>query len=348
MVPWPTMKTMLNICELSIGMGRDKTIERLLDENKKGNKFDDNFEKLKNLYYDYLLVGNKAIKIFNSERKIIDELITSFQSHQIEETVFQETYPFSLPEEKLKETDLFPKLVDIKDTNENLSLVFCTRHSFTERIEINPEELSIEAKDYFNDYDEIIGIKRYIRQFFNVVVLWKKKILIEVRIDIANGVSSQERNTAFFETVGQFNNLAREKLGIETTLNECINFFPLIDNLYKSSGEGKVGEIAFNTDEGSTKSERMRRGAVDLRDEIYHKAGREAVDHITPYRLAILWNFKISEYIETQIELFLPGKSRALSSTEQRLEEVIIKKCSVLEEYNFILDKINMYLNNVS
>lgn len=145
-----------------------------------------------------------------------------------------------------------------------------------------------------------------------------------------------------------FNKLVEEKLGIEKLLKEPINFFPLINNFYMSNDEGKIINLSFTTDEGSIKSEKMRKDKVDLRLETYHKAGKNAVHHITPYHIAILWDFKILERIKNQIELILPGKLYSLSSTNPRLEEVIIEQCIVLEEYNFILQKIDTYLNHVS
>jgi len=84
---------------------------------------------------------------------------------------------------------------------------------------------------------------------------------------------------------------------------------------------------------------------------LYHKAGRAAVDDICPYRIAVLWESPISETlsIKNNLELFLQGTCKSLSSKNQVLEDVIIKKCSFLEEYKFVFDKINKYLwnNNV-
>ncbi|NJN92426.1 MAG: hypothetical protein HC878_20050 [Leptolyngbyaceae cyanobacterium SL_5_14] len=243
------------------------------------------------------------------------------------------------------EIDSLPKLVEIRSLDTSLAMIFCTKRFFTERTEIDPEGLNTEARKALDDYDELVGIKRYTRQFFDEVILWKNQDFVEVRIDIANGMPSQERSQAFIQVIKQFNAVARQKLNIETALKENINFFPLIDRLYESD-EGKVGELAFTTDEGSIKFEKMRRGEVDLRDETYHRAGRKAVDHITPYRLAILWKFSLSEDLETQPELLLPGQARILSNSTQKLDEVIIRKCSGLEDYNFVLEKIVFYLNN--
>jgi hypothetical protein len=174
-------------------------------------------------------------------------------------------------------------------------------------------------------------------------VFWRNKELIEVRVDITSGMTFQERSRAFMQTINQFNDLATESFGFETILKESINCFPLIGSLYNSD-EGKIGELAFSTDEGSIKLEKMRRGGIDLRAETYHRAGKQAVHHITPYRLAILWKFSISEELETQPELLLPGKVWALNHSTQNLDEVFITKCSGLEDYNFILEKIITYL----
>jgi len=345
-VPWSTMRAILKMCNLPVARGWEDTITKLMAKSQGENDLEDNFVRLKELYCDYLLIGEKAIKLFSVERQISDKLITLLKSQQLKTTVFNETFPFPLSEEKLKEiNNSIPELVEIKDFNDNLVLIFCTKRFFTERIEINIEELTPEARKDLNNYDEVFGIRRYSRQFFDIVVLWKEINLLEIRVDIAHGMPSQERNKAFRQTIRAFDRLQTEFLGAEALLQESINFFPLIDKLYESN-EGRVCELGFTTDEGSTKFEKMRRDYVDLRTETYHKAGKLAVNHITPYHLAILWKFPISEEIETQPELLLPGHTRNLSNEQQHLDEILIKKCSCLEDYNFIFEKINIYLNN--
>jgi hypothetical protein len=343
-VPWSTMRTIFKMCDLPVGRGWEDTVKKLTDAGVGKDDFTDNFDLLKELYCNHLIIGEKSLKLFRSDRSRIDNLIGKLRHHKVKTTIFHDTYPFLLSTESLVKTDSTPKLVEIREAADNMAVVFCTKRFFTERTEIDPEGLSAEAREALNDYDELVGIKRYTRQFFDVVVLRKDKELIEIRLDIMGGMPSQERSRAFIQIIKKFNSLANKTLGIETLLGDSTNFFPLIDCLYESS-EGKVGELAFTTDEGSIKFEKMRRGEVDLRDETYHRAGRKAVDHITPYRLAVLWKFLISEGLETQPELLLPGKSRTLSELTQKLDEVIIKKCSGLDDYSFVFEKIISYLN---
>jgi hypothetical protein len=344
-VPWPTMRAIFKMCELPCGRGWEDTIKKLTEESNKNSNLVNNFNTLRKYYSDHLLTGEKALKIFAIDREKIDKAIERIKNYEVPIDVFHETYPFPLPDEKLAEIDSLPKLVEVGNSESQLSIIFCTKRFFTERTEINTEDLSNEAKSSLGMYDELVGIRKYDRQFFDAIILWKDRNLVEIRIDTSQGrMPSKERIRAFSEIIDRFNSLVKEETGINEMLKANINFFPLIDRLYESN-EGKVGELAFTTDEGSIKSEKMRREKVDLRNELYHKAGRQAVDHITAYRLAILWRFQLSDDVETQPELLLPGQSRSLSHSIQNLDEVIITKCSGLQDYNFVFEKIIKYLH---
>ncbi|MEO1432601.1 MAG: hypothetical protein AAFV71_26715 [Cyanobacteria bacterium J06633_8] len=342
-ISWSTMRVILKICDLPVGRGWEQTITKLTDEESVRNDISDKIEQLNNCYENHLLVNDKALKIYPLERKKIDKLIAVFKKYKPTDTVFHQTYPFPLSDDNLKEIDFSQKLVEIRDTEDNLSVIFCTKRLFIERSQINTEELNEDTRKDLVDYDKIIGIKEHYRQFFDVVVLSKKRNTIEVRVDITGALSLEDKSKAFFQTINQFNTLSEQKARIKTPLQEGINFFPLIDNLYESD-EGKVVELAFITDEGSTKSEKMRKGSVDLRTETYHHAGKQAVHHITSYRLAILWNIKISGGLYTKPEILLPGNAQILSNQTQSLDEVCILNCSSLDDYEFVVEKIFTYL----
>jgi hypothetical protein len=342
-VPWQIMLTILKRCDLPSGHGWKNTKEKLT--NLSNTDFSVNtpkFNKLKDLYCDYLLTGSKSVKLFKVDNERISKIIDLFSYYKIEDNIFHETYPFILEDESLLNVDSHPKLVDIKDSKSSLVIVFCTKRSFTERGEIDINQLdSPEAKQELMLYDEIYGVRKYDRQFLDAIVLWKNRGLLEIRIDIGNGMSVDERKRAFIQIEKNFKSFVESNIGINDLLNEKVNLFPLISRLYQSS-EGKVGELAFTTEEGSTKREKMRRGSMDLRAETYHTAGMKAVvNQITPFRLAIIWQFPD---LNTQPELFLPATVQSLSSITQELHEVIIRKCGGLEDYNFVFEKIITFL----
>jgi hypothetical protein len=342
-VPFTVMKAILKLCDLSGGHGWEDTIKKLAPESKFDVQLTSNFNKLDSHYKEHLLVGEKALQLFRVDREKIDKMITFLKNNEIKKNVFHETYPYLLPEEKLKTTKPLPELVEIIDSDNYLSLVFCSKRLFSEKTEIDPESLNDEAKKHLSGYDELFGIRRYERQSFDIVVLWKAREIVEVRIDIVQGIPSQEREQAFVATINGFHKLATNNSDVKVLNTNNINLFPLISHLYDSQ-EGKVGELAFTTDEGSIKLEKMRRGKVDLRDEIYHKAGRQAVPHITPYKLAILWEFPLAADIKTNPELLLPALSHTLNSSNPILKEAIVTKCSCLKDYGFVFEKNISYL----
>lgn len=341
-ISWCTMKVILKMCDLPVGRGWEQTIQKLTEDTVKDD-INEKIEQLKKCYENHLLVNDKALKIYQLERKKLDKLIAAFRKYKPVDTAFHQTYPYPLSDDNLKEIDFSQKLVEIKDTEDSLAVIFCTKRLFTERSQINTEKLDEDTRKDLIEYDKIIGIKEHYRQFFDIVVLSKKRNTIEVRVDISGNLSLEDKSKAFFQTINKFNTLSEKITRIQTPLQESINFFPLIDSLYESD-EGKVVELAFITDEGSTKSEKMRKGSVDLRTETYHHAGKQAVDHITSYRLAISWNIQISQGINSQPELLLPGRAQILSSQIQYLDEVCILNCSSLDDYEFVVEKIFTYL----
>ncbi|MGD1942149.1 MAG: hypothetical protein ACFB0G_12630 [Leptolyngbyaceae cyanobacterium] len=143
--------------------------------------------------------------------------------------------------------------------------------------------------------------------------------------------------------------MASFKKGFSLSSNQVLNIFPAIDKLYRST-EGKVGEVSFKTDGGSTKNEKMRRTHEDLRQEIYHHAGRKALEDaesdIRLYKIAILLEYQLAENIQSKPELFLPGRKVQLSKITPELEEFLISKCCGLEDYEFVFKKIVSYSTN--
>jgi hypothetical protein len=182
---------------------------------------------------------------------------------------------------------------------------------------------------------------------YDVVILHANENFVELRIDIGEGLSFSDRQVSFTQIIKEFNQIAKSVSGVSVALNKEFNFFPLLDVLYEAQ-EGKVGEISFTTDEGSIKHEKMRRTDFDLREEIYHKAGKQAVfekdQRINIYRIAILWKYMLEDNIETQPELLIPGQVQMLHQEYPVLNEVIIKNCSGLYDYGFVFSKVMSYL----
>lgn len=347
---WTKIQGIFKVCNLSIGRGWDKTIEKLTIEQdlNQDENFNEKIEQLLSYYNNFLLVSDKAVKLYFRKREIIDQWIALLKVHEIENNLFHETYPFPLSKKKLNDVDESQKLVKIIDDEDKLVIIFCTKRFTIERTVIDTHQLQEGARKKLINYDKVIGEQRTYHQYFDIVVLSKKNDLIEVRVDIITGSSSKHlssKNTdeAFYQTISSFNELLRKTVNTRESLHTSTNVFSLIDRLYESN-EGKVIELGFVTDGGSTKHEKMRKNSTCLRIEPYHDAGKKAIDHITPYRLAVSWDVKNLDDVKNTLELSLPGNVKELSELPSNLGRFLIKNCICLEDYTFVFNKILTYL----
>jgi hypothetical protein len=344
--PWQTMKAILKANTLPVGQGWEKTINLLQAYSTLQRNWPNKYLTLHKQYKEHLSVGEKALQFFKLDKQHIEKLIDFFLSYEPEETPFHETYPFPLKQEQLKDINSAPMLVSIENQDSYIALVFCSKRVSIKQEAIGFESLNEDAKKDFASFDKLIAFKKEIRQCFDVVAISKEGDNVEVRIDIFNQMnSSDEKGVAFYQTIYAFNSLVEKVLSIDSILKRPINLFSLIDNLY-SSTEGRICEIGFTTDEGSIKSEKMRRTKGDLRTETYHKAGKLAVGYIGLYRLGIIWKTPLSDVVETEPEVLLPGRVSALSVPQPQLDYLLITNCSGSIDYNLIMSILLKYLED--
>lgn len=253
-VPFSTMTAILKLSGFPISQGADRTVDRIIKEVGEGkNDYTSEIEKLKQQYYDHLLVSEKAIRFFPVDKERITKLTNLITKNEVQNSVISDLYPMSLflalypiplSEEQLSKTEDKISLVDLVESEQSLSLVYCSSRFIQERVKIDTSELNPEAKKELNSYDEVYGIKKYFYQFFDIVVLWKDKPFVEVRVDLTRDISWQDRRKYALEVVGEFNKLTEKVLGVKSLLKNPVNFFPLIKKLYDAKDEGKVRATA--------------------------------------------------------------------------------------------------------
>lgn len=347
--PWPTMRIILKINELPVGRGWGDTTHRLLDLLENNPKeYTRKFSSLKVSFENYLLAGEKAVKAFRFDIPDISELIGSFSKLSLQESFYQQDFPLPIEDDKLRKIDYKTKLVKVVKKHQKTFLVACTKRHFDERIALDPKVIDEKVKETIGGFDEIeelIAVKKKLKQCFDILVIHETTGIIELRVDVGLGMKTKDREQIFEQIISFFNSIF-ESLGSPLRLNDPINFFPAVKALYQSE-EGRVCELYFTTDEGSLKYEKMRRRDIDLRKETYHKAGREAVEKstspIASYRIAVIWDFPVQEDIQSEPELLLPGKITALSDFSYKLEELLIKKSCGILDYDFLIQKAIKY-----
>ena len=117
--------------------------------------------------------------------------------------------------------------------------------------------------------DEVFGIKNHNRQCFDIVIIDKNTKTIEIRLDHGKNIPSNDREASFRQIQRHLQELIGDVVENKFTLSNPINLFPVIKLLYDSDA-GRICELAFTTETGSIKHEKMRRRDECLRSEAYH------------------------------------------------------------------------------
>lgn len=340
-VPWFVMKSLLKHYQLAKGRCWDETIPKLEEIIvKKPEKESELIGTLLSIYREHLIAGDKSVRFFKESNNEIVEISSIFNKHIIPDSPFKNNYPFALSDEELEKTETGLHLTDVINLGKKTFLIFCSKRLISEKTEINPSDFpDLEA------YTEVIGIKKYNKQFFDVVALDSVNNVIEIRLDVGNKISSDERRAGFDQIKKAFETLVSELACEDYKLGKAVNFFPAINTLYRSQ-EGRVCELAFTTEGSSIKHEKMRRKHECLRDEAYHQGGSKAVDgNIAAYRIAVTWEHSEPSTLITQPELLLPGHSSMLSHADTILDEAIITHCAGTTDYDFVIGKLSSFLN---
>jgi len=341
-VPFHVMKDILTSKKQLTGNGWDATIDKLIKANKTEGNIENTCEFLFEFYMDHLLYGEKLVRFYTKERKIVNKFADVLKKIEPESSIYGAAYPLPLSDSELRGLDVDgnPYLVDVSEDTKPLTLVFCATKFYAEKVKLSVSDLSKKAQLEYDNYDEILAVKYNPRQVFDVVTVNPITSQINILIDYSYGFSEKTFQQRFKKIVTALNDLAAVNgINLNLKMSEAINLFSSIDNLYESS-EGRICELAFTTNEGSIKHEKMRRNDLDLRGETYHKAGKEAVGEIVPYKLGLCWKVKFNAGLNSTPELFLPGNFRMLSSSKQSLKDAIITKNCGKKDYTFTIKKL--------
>lgn len=345
-MPWHVMRELIRLHNLENGLGWEKTIPKWVTYAERSKKdYDRLYEILLNIYEQQVLAGEKTTRFYRVTSEYIRPFCENLAVECLPETPYSSVYPLPLTNEPLAEVDTQTHLCSFSQSEprEPYIAVFCTKRTVTEKVPIRVDEYLDQLPDELGlqGYSEIVGVKTHTKQFFDVMVVDPNFESVELRLDSGHGLKSDDRSQAFRQFENTVNESISKKLAIPFSLPEPTNLFPVIDALYRSS-EGRVCELAFTTEGGSVKHEKMRRKNTCLRQEAYHVGGSEAVEGcIAPYRIAATWERIMSlKVAKSEPELMLPGTARMLQAPNASLDEVVISNCASSEDYTFVINKL--------
>lgn len=336
-MPWPVGSLTLYKAKVERGRGWDNTVAKFSPPSKKANNAEG---ALRQSLVDHQLYGEKLVSVFDAPAALRAKLIGLLTTQLSASTPAAASYPTHLDRHALKSLSQQPQLVQVVDEPDGISAVFTSARETTVREPVNVQGLPNAVATQLGDYVEVVGIKKIRFQAFDVLYVPRHAGPIEVRVDYPFASQIETALAALSKT-----REAAKKLVSLDPFSTRINLFPLMEKMYRSATEGTVVELAFATSTGSLKHEKMRSRGLDLRQEIYHRAGMAALSvPIEPYKLSIVWDLPFDDKRSSYPELGLNSTSRMGGASAPTLGWMIVRKCGSADDYRHIRDRVKHYL----
>lgn len=340
-MPWKVLQVALKSVKLPVSKGTEATLDKLLNLVTLRQINDVLERQLFNLYCDYLKFGDKTVRFDSASTESIQFIVDNVDKMQLDISPNDINFPFRDSDSDCKLSSKY-KLVQLDNTEEHIYFYFVSLKSLTEKIVLDSNYLqSINASfslplDLFN----ITANQRKEKRYYDIVCVNKRTGVVDYRLDTASGLSTDDLESSFRDLKTYF---ATKIQSLEQTNAVQLSFvrknlFPFIPALYLESDD-RVCELGFQV--GSvTHHERMRVSNKDLRDEIFHKAGKKEVDSIDVFRIAVRKLNKINHQTY-ESEVYLPGTIKLMSgSSISKLDHAIFSNCLNENDYNYLMSSM--------
>ncbi len=295
-------------------------------------------DTLTKIYTNHLRYGTKAVAIFPIEYDTALQLINEIAALNYTESPFHSNYPLPLATNELKETSFnpVPTSFEIEEDSDDVKrLVFCAKRAvkireFFEFDTLEPLVRSSLARN--GEIEELIVIHNRLIQSFDSVIIRPNKNRLEIHIDLSNPLNTID----LLKSIRTYTNKINELLQtVNSSLGEPVNFFPCIPKLYEEP-DGYVHQLGHATGTASIKDEKMRGKCLDLRTELFHGKGLEAVGGSTNC-------FSIIKGWETDFgtpHVTITGRFAQAGMPDASVTHAIIDGCNGKEDFEMLLAKL--------
>ena len=283
----PELRLILKSEELGTAPGWDQLAERWAEADPALKTKAEGV--LKGLHGDLILAGTKDVQIFELPPGQGALIAAALGDIEPSSANFRATDPLSLSETELRALPVDHELTaKVAYENGDVSLVFCAKRMVDEQVRYKTSEVTAAVRDAFAGYDEFIAVRRMDYQIFDVLTVRSKLNRLELLIDHPERIRSPESTDA--RVLGLLGRISTLVPALKTIYeqNEPVNLLACINNLLQAKTEGRVSRLYFRSPTDSVKKEAMTANK-DLRVEVFHAAGVQAVGAITPFDITIAW-----------------------------------------------------------
>ncbi|WP_236180294.1 hypothetical protein [Pseudomonas mosselii] len=304
-------------------------------------------DRLRSALIMHQLCDLKAIAFYEVSPTTATMVEVALKTARISAGPLASTFPIDVDAAVLNADDGMLKVVHKFNDDFGSGIVLSRCRKFTLSHEIASSAFSPELQKRFPDAEKLIEVKSFNKQTYDVIYLNKAHGVLEVRADVT-------RDSGLQQTAGQLKK-SMDDLRVYASgfvskaqpgynLGQPLNLLPFTGKVYDDIS-GAIKKIGFATEEESVKRETMRAG-VDLRNEIFHNAGAQAIDRkMSIFEVAIQWHGTdvIGGVSGSRPELYIPGNHRDYTKAGARTDFLFVKGVRTYADSNFIVEKLISY-----
>lgn len=304
----------------------DKPVTRTWDGLFSKNNLESEFFKM--LLTQIMFFGRKSIFAYKAEEVDLDDLekLTCLEIDI---------------EKALKSGKEHHELVG-KHTNGRFTAYtfYCVKPAF-EIYTLTKEDLSESARQTYWSADSEIRVKTsvLVRVFDSLIYDAEYKVIYLLIDSLRYSFEVSD-----FDRQAELKNLIQSYCPSFANA-ELLDFYSSIDEVYKKSSEGIVHKLSFECNTGALREETLKKGQLDLRQEIYHVKGKEAIGgKIAPYKVGITWHPTKYKNLATEIDLEVRGTRKNLHQGGG-VFNCAVNSAIAFDELCFALQRLVLYVD---
>lgn len=299
--------------------------------------WDDYFQALQNLLHSAIRCSSSVVWFYEAPTEELNSLIRLLPTLVDQSTPFHQAFPYPLAEDDLHAQSMTPVRTKFEVFGDEYVLFMCTKRAFREREPVSVSDMDAQVRDALSGYDELIGVRSGYTQAFDRIVIRPQAGYLELHIDLCCTLNTEEL-VQYKETyISRFKDAVCQLSGDSLSwLGDAKNLFPRIAALYNAQ-DGRVLSLGHATGTKSIKEERMRGRDLDLREELFHKHGINAIQDTDAYSIKKGWPSPTGSSVPSAA---IHGHFSRAGVAHAAVQHAIIENCMTSSDFDLVRNKL--------
>ena len=349
---WSTARPIISAAGIHVSRGWGETLAHTREGAYSDAIWANAYRSLSTAARWHTYVGNKRVSFFDLREQNQDiwaqVLKWALQRAVNDVNPVLRQRPFDILDAPTRKADLevhkqaSPKLLAAELQGEKLYLQYFSTRSYSMREPLNISKMGKAQAKFFEEYDEVIGIKTQLVPCFDTVVVDVLNDMVEIRVDFQPGMTEDKNSPALACVITEFNRTTTKFIGESAVGAGLMDLHPAINPMYLDAACGRVTALGFvatgETSSSNNHGQIHRSKTQDFRKDSFHVGGRQQVKKVDPYTIGITWPGKPPKgdlYLELKgsVRAIYSGKLRSVTTAE-------FLGCLDGTDYDFVADQV--------